>query len=98
MPTELAVTFDEMTVLTEEGVDVFVLNLDAEEDVPPFYIDVAGRRFAYTGATFLVKGHSALLPRFLREEEAAGRIVILGERDERYYAYVHDAAAPADED
>jgi hypothetical protein len=98
MPTELAVGFDDMTVLSEGGVDVFVLNLDADEDVPPYYLDIAGRRFAFSAVTFLVKGHSAQLSRFVREHEAEGRLVVLGERKERYFAYVHDPSAEADED
>lgn len=98
MPTELAVTFDDMTVLSEGGVDVFLLNMEEMEDVPPYYIDVAGRRFSYSLNTFPTKGHGAMLPRFVAEQEAAGNTVILGERQERYIAYVYDPTAVAEDE
>lgn len=98
MATELAVGFDDMTVLSEGGVDVFVLNLDADPDVPPYYIEVADRRFAFSGVTFLVRGHSAQLAAFVREHEADGRLLILAERKDRYFAYVFDPAAEPDEE
>ena len=98
MPTALAVTFEQMGVLAEGGLEFFVLDMGALADVPPFYIDVAGRRFAYASATFPVKGHSATLPPFVRAEEAAGHLVLLGERDGRYLAYVHDPNATTDDE
>ncbi len=98
MPIELAVTFEELSVLAEGGIEVFVLNMSALRDVPPFYIDVAGRRFAYTATTFPVKGHGATLPPFVRAEEAAGHLVMLGERSGRYLAYVYDPAAVYDDE
>ncbi len=98
MVTELAVGFDDMVVLSEGGVDVFVLNLDADPEVPPYYIDVAGRRFAFSGVTFLVRGHSAQLSQFVREHEAEGRLLLLGERRDRYFAYVFDPAADTGEE
>ena len=52
MPTEVAVTFDDMAVLSEGGIEVFILDMDEYPDLPPFYIDVAGRRFAYSSVTF----------------------------------------------
>lgn len=97
MPTEIAAGFNDMTVLTEDGVDVFILNLDELDDVPPYYLDVAGRRFAYSAITFPVKGQSAQLPRFIRTTEADGKLVIMVERKQRYLAYIHDPAAEADE-
>ena len=98
MTTEVAVGFDDMTVLSEGGVDVFLLNMEELDDVPPYYIDVAGRRFAYSSITFPTKGHSAQLPDFLREQEAEGKLVVMGERGGRYLAYVHDPAAALEED
>jgi hypothetical protein len=98
MTTELAVGFDDMTVLSEGGIDVFLLNMEDFEDVPPYYIDVAGRRFAYSSTTFPTKGHSAMLPDFVREQEEAGNLVVIGERGGRYLAYVHDPNAAVEED
>jgi hypothetical protein len=98
MPTEIAAGFNDMTVLTEEGVDVFILDLNELDDVPPYYIDVAGRRFAYSATTFPVKGQSALLPKFVRATEAEGKLVIMVERQGRYLAYIHDPNAETEEE
>lgn len=98
MTTELAVTFDDMTVLAEEGIEVFVLDMGELPDLPPYYVDVAGRRFAYASTTFPVKGHGATLPPFVRAQEAAGHLVVLGERGGRYMAYVHDPEAAQDDE
>ena len=91
----LSVGFDDLTVLSTAGVDVFVLDLDPERypDVPPYYVEVEGRRFAFTATTFLQQGHGANLPNYVREQEAEGKLVLLVERMERYYAYVHDPNA-----
>ncbi len=98
MPTEMAIGFDDMTVLSEGGVDVFLLNMEEMDDIPPYYIDVAGRRFSYSSVTFPTKGHSAQLPRFIEEQEAAGNLVVLGERRNRYIAYVYDPNAVTEDD
>ncbi len=98
MSTELAVGFEDLGVLTEDGIEVFILNMNESPDVPPYYVDVAGRRFAYANQSFLIKGHSATLPAFVREHEAERRLVILVERHNRYMAYVHDPDAPTDDD
>jgi hypothetical protein len=95
--TELAVGFDDMTVLSEGGVDVFLLNLDESNEVPPYYVDVAGRRFSYSSITFMTKGHSAQLPNFVHEQEEAGNLVIMVERGGRYLAYVHDPNAEVED-
>ena len=97
MTTELSVGFEDMTVLTTEGVEVFTLDMNPLEDVPPLYVDVHGRRFAFSGTTFPVHGHGAPLPDFVREHEAAGHLVLFGERGSRYYGYVHDPAAELEE-
>lgn len=94
--TEREVTFDEMTVLSEDGVDVFHLNLVEEAQTPPYYVVVDGRRFAFSGRTYLIQGHGAVMPRELAEEQEAGRLPIIVERGDRYYLYLHDPAAEAD--
>jgi hypothetical protein len=96
--TDVAVTFDDMTVLTEDGVDLFVLNWNEFAEVPPFYVDVEARRFAYASQTVLVAGRGAVLSDFVREQEAEGLTVLLVERDDRFLLYIHDPAAGADED
>ena len=96
--TDVAVTFEDMTVLSEAGIDVFVLNWNDSEEVPPYYVDVDGRRFAFTATTFLVIGHSSELPAWVREQEQEGRLPLLVERDGRYLRYVYDPTADVEED
>ena len=90
MTTNLAVGFDDLTVLSEGGADVFLLSWTLEDEPPPYYVEVAGRRFGFTQETFLIKGHSATLSRWIREQEEAGRLPLLVEREGRYLKYVHD--------
>ena len=96
--SELDVTFDDMTVLSEGGADVFVVNLNESDEPPPYYVAVSGRRFSFEGATFLIHGHSALMPEWVREHAAEGRLVLLGERDDRYLRYIHDPAEEMEDD
>lgn len=95
--THVEVTFQDMYVLSAEDVDAFAMNWTEREDPPPFYVTVDGRRFAYTGMTFLVRGYGADLPKFVREEEAAGHLVLFIERDSRLLSYVFDPEAETDE-
>ena len=48
--------------------------------------------------TFLEHGHGAVLPRWVTGEEAEGHLVMFVRRNERLLGYVHDPAAPIDED
>ncbi|MEE8338339.1 MAG: hypothetical protein V3R95_09765 [Dehalococcoidia bacterium] len=96
--TEVEVTFDDMTVLSEGGVDVFLLNWNQPADPPPFYIDVAERRFSYASETFLLAGHGAAMVDQLREHEAEGRTPLLLEREGRYYLFLHDPAVEAEDE
>lgn len=90
---DVEVRFEDMTVLSEDGVDVFVFPWDADGAPPAFYVTVDGRRFQFTSQTFPYRGHGAVMPRYLREEEAEGRIPLLVERGDRYYVYSHDPSA-----
>ena len=97
-PTSMSVTFDELYVLESGGVDCFVLDWNDAPALPAYYITVDGRRFGYTGATYLVKGHGAQLPQWVQAEEAAGRLTMFVERDGRLMAYVHDPSAVEDDE
>jgi hypothetical protein len=94
----LTVGFDDMTVLSEGGVEVFLLNLDAQEGPPPYYVDVNDQRFHLGSNSFPIFGHSASLPRFVREHEEEGQLVLLVERDGRYLTYLHDPTVADEED
>ena len=96
--TDIVVTFDDMTVLSEDGVDVFLLGWDEYENPPPYFVEVADRRFSFTSQTFLIRGHSAELPRFVREQDAEGRTTLLVERDGRYLIYLYDPSEGLDDE
>ncbi len=90
------VGFDDLDLLTDEGVEVFVLPLNERAGPPPYYLTAAGQRFHYGGETFLVQGRGAELPRFLAERDEEGLLVLLVERFGRYLAYLHDPAEDAE--
>ena len=97
-PTQMSVTFDELYVLESGGVDCFVLDMNDVPTLPPYYITVDGRRFGYTGLTYLAKGHGAPLPAWVRSEEAAGHLTLFVERNGRLMAYLHDPSATEDDE
>jgi hypothetical protein len=94
---DIKISFDDLTVLSEVGFDVFIFNWNEFSSPPPYYVTVEGRRFGFTAQTVLFQGHGALLAGLIAEHEAEGRTVLLVERDDRYLMYVHDAAAEAAE-
>ncbi|MDA0271386.1 MAG: hypothetical protein O2798_09515 [Chloroflexi bacterium] len=96
-PTSVGLTFQDFYILSSGGVDAFAINWTEQDEPPPFYVTVEGRRFAFNGLTYLVKGYGAQLPQWVREEEAAGRLVLFVERDDRLMCYVHDPAATEDD-
>lgn len=97
-PTSVTLDFSDFYVLSSGGVDAFAVNWNERDTPPPFYVTVDGRRFAFNGLTFLVKGHGAPLPKWVQEEEAAGHLVLFVERDTRLLCYVHDPAATEDDE
>ncbi len=96
---QVDVTFEQMGVLSDEdGDETFILDWNWEAAPPPYYVNVEGRRFAYSGETLLAKGHGAKLARLMREHQGAGRLVIFVERAGRLLVYVHDPAARDDDE
>ena len=97
-PTATTLVFDDLFVLSTGEVDAFVYDMADSPTPPPYYITVDGRRFALSGSTFLESGHGAVLPRWVREEEAAGHLVMFVRRNERLMGYVFDPAAAGDDE
>jgi len=95
---EVEVAFDDLAVLSEGDTDVFLLNWNMAETAPPYYVVVDGRRFSFTGATLLIRGHSAALAKSVQEHEAEGRLVLLVERGGRFLVYAHDPNATDEDD
>ena len=98
MLSELAVGFDDLTVLSEGDSDIFVINLNEDDAPPPYYITVNERRFSFTGETFLIFGHSATLSNWAQEQETLGLLPLLAERDDRYLRYTHNPASALEEE
>jgi len=96
-PTSVTLTFEDFYVLTTGDVDAFAVNWSEHADPAPYHVTVDGKRFSYTGITFLVKGHGAELPTWVKTEEAAGHLVLFVERESRLMAYVFDPEAEEDE-
>jgi len=96
--TSVEVTFEDMYVLAAGDMDAFALNWNERDTPPPFYVVVDGKRFAYTGLTFLVRGYGAALPKFVQEEEQAGRLALFVERDDRLLSYVYDPEAEVEDE
>ncbi len=97
-PTSITLAFDDLFVLSTGDVDAFVYDMAEATDPPPYYITIDDRRFALTGLTFLEQGHGAVLPRWVREEEAAGHLVMFVRRNERLMGYVFDPAVAAEDE
>lgn len=95
----MTIGFDDLNVVSTDGVDVFSLNLNAWDGAPPYYLQVGGRQFSLQPSnTYLVTGHGAELPTWLQAEEAEAHLTVLGERDGRYLVYSHDTTAVDEDD
>jgi len=94
----MVATYDDFQLLETGDVDTFLIDFNELPTAPPYFIDVDGRRFALQRDTFLVRGHGATLPDWLREQDAADRLVLLAERGTRYLIYIHDPNAEEEDD
>jgi hypothetical protein len=96
--TSAELTMDDLFVLGADDVDAFAVNWNEEPAPPPFHLIVDGRKFAYVGQSYLVRGYGAELPDWVKAEDAAGHLVLFVERGERLLAYSYDPTAVDDED
>lgn len=96
--TSVELTFEDFYVLTADDVDAFAVDWNEEPDPPPFYVIVDGKKFAYVGQTYLVRGYGAELPDWVKAEDEAGHLVLFVERGGRLLAYSYDPNAEVDED
>ncbi|MCA9848651.1 MAG: hypothetical protein KC461_04150 [Dehalococcoidia bacterium] len=96
--TSVELTFDDFYVLTADDVDAFAVDWNEEPAPPPFYVVVDGKKFAYTGQTYLVRGYGAELPDWVKAEDAEGHLVLFVERGTRLLAYSYDPTIEEEED
>ena len=96
--TSVELSIEDMYVLSAGDVDAFAVNWNEEPTSPPFYVTVDGRKFAYVGQTYLVRGYGAELPDWVRAEDEAGHLVLFVERDDRLLAYSYDPTAEVEEE
>ena len=70
-----------------DGVLVPLLRLTAEEEPPDSQIKVGDQPYQYE-RSYPIKGHSAVMPGYLREQLAAGKKPLIVERPTRFYVYL----------
>ena len=70
-----------------DGVVVPLLRLTSEEQPPDSQIKVGDQAYNYD-RSYPVKGHSAVMPGYLREQFAAGKKPLIVERPDRFYVYL----------
>jgi hypothetical protein len=63
------------------------IRLTLGEDAPYFQVKVGDQAYQYE-KSYPIKGHSATLPRFVREQMSAGRKPLVIERPTRFLVYL----------
>lgn len=81
-----------MEVYSIEGVYVPVIKQTIEPSPPKVEIVVEGQTYKYD-RSYPIKGHSAMLPPYLRAQMSAGKAPLLIERPDRFYVYFAEAPA-----
>ena len=69
-----------------DGLVVPEIRLTMGQPIPKVEIRVGDQTYRYERSV-PIKGHSAVLPKYLREQMAAGKSVLLIERPDRLYVY-----------
>jgi len=70
----------------EDGVSVPLLRLNRVA-LAPVELRVGGSAYRYE-RSYPIKGHSAVMPKYLREQISAGKRPLVVERISRYYVYM----------
>ena len=69
-----------------DGMSIPEIRLTMAEEPPKVEIEVGDQAYR-SDRSVPIKGHSAVLPRYLREQMAAGKRPLLIERPDRLYVY-----------
>lgn len=78
---------DQLDPLPLDGMMVPRIRLTLGEPVPYHQIRVGEQAYEYE-KSYPIKGHSAVLPRYVREQLGAGRQPLIIERPTRYLIYL----------
>jgi hypothetical protein len=70
-----------------DGMQVPLLRLTQETEPPDAQIKVGEKAYQYD-RSYPIKGNSAVMPGYLREQLSAGKAPLLIERPTRYYVYL----------
>ena len=82
----------DLDVFVIDGMNVPEIRQTTGEPAPKIEIKVGGQSYRYDRSV-PIKGHSAVLPQYLREQMAAGKHPLLIERPDRLYVYWQAADA-----
>ena len=83
---ELELTDDDLEAFPVDGFFVPLIRETLTAEPPKTHIDVGAQGYDYD-RSFPLKGYSAVMPSYLREQMGAGRKPLLLERPTRYYVY-----------
>jgi hypothetical protein len=79
---------DQLEPLPLDGLDIPRIRLTLGEPTPYYQVKVGEQAYEYA-KSYPIKGHSATLPKYLREQMSAGRTALLIERPTRYLIYLN---------
>lgn len=79
---------DQLDPLAVDGLMVPRVRLTLGEPVPFHQVKVGEKAYEYE-KSYPIKGHSATLPKFVKEQLAAGRETLIIERETRYLVYLN---------
>jgi hypothetical protein len=76
---------DAIEAFPVDGISVPLVRMTAGS-IPTVQIRVDGRDYQYE-RSYPIKGHSAVMPPYIKEQAAAGKKPLLIERPDRFYVY-----------
>lgn len=78
---------DQLEPLPIDGLEIPRIRLTLGEPTPYHQVKVGDQAYEYA-KSYPIKGHSATLPRFVREQLSAGRKALVIERPTRFLVYL----------
>ena len=77
---------DEIEAFPVDGIAVPLVRMTTGDNVPTVQIKVDGRDYQYD-RSYPIKGHSAIMPPYIKEQVAGGKRPLIVERPDRFYVY-----------